>query len=78
MSYGEYFWEAKRACIPHKDSSRAHDIVPIQNPMSTLNMALLSMMVTVAHMSSATEWQQGPYPVWGQALGVKGMEVGAS
>ena len=34
----------------NKDSSRAHNTVPIWSPMSTLNMALQSKMMTVAHI----------------------------
>ena len=50
MSYGQYFWLANRTWIPCKDSSRGRSIVPIQKPMSILNVALVSIKLTVAHM----------------------------
>ena len=48
----------KRTRIPWKTSSRAHDVNPIFNLMSTLNMALLSMILTGAHMAlnRGTRW----------------------
>ena len=36
----------KRAGIPHVDSSRAPNMIPIENPMSTLKTALLSIILT--------------------------------
>ena len=41
--------------ILYTDFSKGHDILPISNPMSTLNMALLSRMLTVAHMEIVLE-----------------------
>ena len=35
-----------------------HDIIPTQNPMSALNMALLSVVLTVAHVAQHVG---GPY-----------------
>ena len=35
--------------ILYKDCSRVHTVLPVQNPMSVLNMAMLSMTLTVAH-----------------------------
>ena len=46
MSYGQYFWYAKKTLIPYKVSSTALDIITILDPMSTLHMAL-SMILTV-------------------------------
>ena len=40
----------QKTWILYQDFSRGLNIVPIQNPMSTLKMALLSIILTVAHM----------------------------
>ena len=49
MSY--IIWLAKRTWIPYKEFRRGLCIVPIWNSMSTFNMALVSITVTVAHMT---------------------------
>ena len=59
VSYGRYYWLARRTWIPCKDLCRAN-IVLIWNPMSILNMALLSIILTVAHMGAGSF---GPYEV---------------
>ena len=38
----------------YKDSRKDHDNAPTENPACTLNMALLSTMLTVAHMITWT------------------------
>ena len=50
MSCGQYFWQAKMTWILYKDTIRAHNRMRMQNPVSTLDMALLSIILTVAHM----------------------------
>ena len=47
MSYGQYSWFTKRTWILYKDFSRALHVIPIQNPMSILNLLLLSTILTV-------------------------------
>ena len=41
---------AKRTRILYKDFSRAQTVSPIQKPMPSLNMVLVSIILTVAHM----------------------------
>ena len=48
VSSGQYLWEAKRTCILHKDFSRGHNVLPMQNPMSIVNMALPSIILNAA------------------------------
>ena len=57
MSHGQCYWLTKRAWILCKEFSRGCNI--IQNPMSILNMALLSTILTVAHMCPFLEGSQG-------------------
>ena len=42
MSFRQYYWLAKSTWILKKDLSWAFTIIPIWNPMSSLNMALPS------------------------------------
>ena len=72
MSYGQHYWLTKRTWILNKDVSRGLYMIPISNPMSILNMALLSIVLTVAqtriNMVSMTKAQvilncHGPRPV---------------
>ena len=41
-------WLAKRTWISYKDFSRGPDIIPIQNPTSTISMTLVSLTFTVS------------------------------
>ena len=49
LSYGQYSWLTKTTWIPCKDFSRDLNTIPTQNPMSTLDMTLLSTTLIVAH-----------------------------
>ena len=63
MSYGQYFWLSQKACILCKGSSRAQNIVPIyvyiyrerENPMSSLNLAGLSAILTIGQKSGSAD-----------------------
>ena len=43
MSYCHYYWLANRAWILSKDFGRGPNMIPMQNPMSTLNKILLAI-----------------------------------
>ena len=49
VSSGQYFWQAKEYGS-YKDCSKAHSMVAVKNPTSTLNGALRSTMLMVAHV----------------------------
>ena len=40
-------------CNLHKDSSRRPNVITVYKPMPSLNMALVSMILTVAHMAAS-------------------------
>ena len=54
MRYSQHSWLTKRTWIPYKDFSTGHHITPTHNPMSIQKMALLSIILTVAHMKLET------------------------
>ena len=61
MSYGQYHWLTKRTWIPNTDFRRGPYIVVIWTPRSILNRALLSIILSVAHMEK-------PVPAFGVEL----------
>ena len=65
MSYSQYFWQAKRTWILHNNASSGHNVIPVFNPMSILNMALLSTLLTLAHVA----WEPSLYSGLLDALG---------
>ena len=61
MSYPQYYWLAKRTWtwIPCADFYKAHDIAAIQDLMSSLiSMVVLSIVLTVAHMTFTKDPRQ--------------------
>ena len=52
MSDCQYCWSATRTWILYKNLKKAHNTITICNPMSILNMVLLSIILTVAHMKT--------------------------
>ena len=54
ISYDQDFWQAKG--MDHiQGPSKGHNGTPVQNPTAILNNTLLSIMLTVAHMSQALQ-----------------------
>ena len=49
VSSGQYYLVSQRSYVQIVVGAEGHSRSPIQNPMSTVRMALLSIMVTVAH-----------------------------
>ena len=85
MSCGLDSWLIKMTWILCKDCSRGlHNIIPKTNPVSILDMALLSMIFTVAHMKTGarggvwpTEAETPAAPCWGRT-GQTGEATGSS
>ena len=70
----------KNKWILHKDSSRAHNRVFMQNPMSILDVALVSRILTVAHMDLSRmpqcSWETaktGSGDLPGRSTGIQGL-----
>ena len=46
----QYFWQAQTTRMLYRVFSRGHEMIPVWNPTSILKIALLSWILTVAHL----------------------------
>ena len=74
VSYGQYYLASPKDMNHHesynKDCSRGYKIVPAQNPLSTINMALPSIKLTIAHTLTLGNSRRAVSMTWVFLVGV--------